>query len=337
MDDNQWLAERRQGVGASEAAALCGCSPWMTPLGLYLRKTGELIDQPTTRMRFGIYFEQAIKQAYEEETGRELLKPPRILRHTDAPWMIASLDYWTDDRVVDAKKSSERAAGYYGETGSSEMPRNYYLQLQQQMAVSGRELGELAVLIGDDDFRILHCERNQAVIDDLIEIERVFMEAVEKREPPLPDFEHATIADLLAKLEPEVGSVVDLDIDSARLAIAYDVIGKQIREAEKLREKVKARLLYAVGDAETAYLPNGLGKITRKIVDECQYSVTRKAYVRMGVSLKQERVTDELSTAAAETIWSIGRQPADNGHQKYLGVTEDAAGIASRPAEAHQA
>lgn len=336
MDDKQWHDERRMGVGASEAAALCGCSPWMTPLGLYLRKTGELIDEPTTRMRFGLYFEMAIKDAYENETGRTLEKPPRILRHADAPWMIASLDFWADDRVVDAKKSSERAAEYYGPSGSSEMPRNYYLQLQQQMAVSGRDLGELAVLIGDDDFRILHCDRNQSVIDHLIEIEREFMDAVERREPPLPDFKHATISDLLAQLEPEVGSIVDLDDDAAKLAIAYDVIGKQIREAEKLRDKVKARLLFAVGDAETAYLPRGLGKITRKIVDECQYAVTRKSYVRMGVSLKHERVSDELSTAAAETIRTIGHEPTNDGHQKYLGVTEDAASLAGGTPETHQ-
>lgn len=335
MDDKQWNDERRTGVGASEAAALCGCSPWMTPLGLYLRKAGELIDEPTTRMRFGLYFEMAIKEAYETETGRTLEKPPRILRHADAPWMLASLDFWTDDRVVDAKKSSERAAQYYGPSGSSEMPRNYYLQLQQQMAVSGRNLGELAVLIGDDDFRIVQCERNQSVIDHLIEIEREFMLAVERREPPLPDFQHATISDLLAQLEPEVGSIVDLDDDAARLAIAYDVIGKQIREAEKLRDKVKARLLFAVGDAETAYLPRGLGKITRKIVDECQYSVTRKAYVRMGVILKHERVNDELSKAATEAIRAIDNDGKGQAGQVPLGWPDNATRVEGGIAETH--
>lgn len=330
MDDQQWLAERRMGVGASEAAALCGCSPWMTPLGLYLRKTGDLIDEPTTRMRFGIFFEMAIKEAYEEETGRTLEKPPRILRHADAPWMLASLDFWTDnrDRVVDAKKSSERAGVHYGPHGSNEMPRNYYLQLQQQMAVSGCDLGELAVLIGDDDFRIVHAERNQSVIDSLIEIEHEFMDRVDRRDPPLPDFEHATIADLLAKLEPEPSTIVDLDTDASRLAIAYDLIGKQIRDAEKLRDKVKARLLHAIGTAETAYLPDGLGKITRKIVDECQYSVTRKAYVAMRVTLKHERVTDELSQTAERTIQAIGHDAALEGDQRRLGVTDDATGVA---------
>lgn len=302
MDDATWLAERRKGVGASEAAALCNCSPWQTPLGLYLRKTGEIVDEPSTRMRFGLYFEMAIKTAYEEETGVRLEKPPRLLRHEEWPWMLASLDYWTDDKVIDAKKSSERAAGHYGPSGSNEMPRNYYLQLQQQMAVSGRTRGELAVLIGDDDFRILHCERDDRVIEYLAEIERDFMLAVERREPPLPDFQHATMADLLACLEPEVGSVVDLDDEAIALAMAYDVLGAEAKRMEAQRTEVKARLLHAMGSAEIAYLPRGLGRLKRTEIEGTTYTVNRAAYYRFTCTINKEAIENEYRDNQHEEV-----------------------------------
>src|SRR5436309_6683915 len=36
----------RSGIGSSDAATVMGLSPWSTPLGLYLDKTGQLPEQP---------------------------------------------------------------------------------------------------------------------------------------------------------------------------------------------------------------------------------------------------------------------------------------------------
>ena len=41
MTREDWLQERRRGIGGSEAAAILGLSPWATPLDVYLDKIGE--------------------------------------------------------------------------------------------------------------------------------------------------------------------------------------------------------------------------------------------------------------------------------------------------------
>ncbi|MCB1614397.1 MAG: YqaJ viral recombinase family protein, partial [Pseudomonadales bacterium] len=40
MSREDWLDVRRRGIGASEAAAACGISPYQSPLELWLIKTG---------------------------------------------------------------------------------------------------------------------------------------------------------------------------------------------------------------------------------------------------------------------------------------------------------
>ena len=39
-DRAAWLAQRRNGIGASDIAAVLGISPWKTPLQLYMDKRG---------------------------------------------------------------------------------------------------------------------------------------------------------------------------------------------------------------------------------------------------------------------------------------------------------
>jgi len=36
----EWLEQRRQGIGASDAAVILGLTKWKSPMGLYAEKTG---------------------------------------------------------------------------------------------------------------------------------------------------------------------------------------------------------------------------------------------------------------------------------------------------------
>jgi len=40
----EWLQERRKGIGGSDAAAVLGLSKWKTPYALWLKKTGQGTD-----------------------------------------------------------------------------------------------------------------------------------------------------------------------------------------------------------------------------------------------------------------------------------------------------
>ena len=44
-DRDQWLAERRTGIGGSDAGAILGVNKYRTALDVYLDKTGQAEDQ----------------------------------------------------------------------------------------------------------------------------------------------------------------------------------------------------------------------------------------------------------------------------------------------------
>src|SRR5258708_39003862 len=81
----EWLAARRQGITASEVAAVMGFSSWESPYSLFYRKTGDLPEQGDNEaMRLGRYLEDYVCQPFAElhpqfhveGDGRELFAHP---------------------------------------------------------------------------------------------------------------------------------------------------------------------------------------------------------------------------------------------------------------------
>lgn len=73
MTREQWLAERRKGIGGSDAAAILGLSPWATAVTVWLDKTGRTAQTPANNaMRIGTELENLVATLYCENTGREV-------------------------------------------------------------------------------------------------------------------------------------------------------------------------------------------------------------------------------------------------------------------------
>lgn len=98
-DRAAWLARRRAGIGGSDAAAVVGLHPWLSPLGLFFDKTGAVgaDTEPTEAMEWGIRLESVVAQAWSEKNQQPIKRfppydPANILAHPEHPWMIANLD-----------------------------------------------------------------------------------------------------------------------------------------------------------------------------------------------------------------------------------------------------
>ena len=280
----QWLQARKAGIGASEAAAVLGLCPWKTALEVYMDKAGELPDRPPSpHQTFGLKFQQTIAEFYCQETGRIVDLPPQMITHPKAPWMLASMDYVVPgDRPVEVKRVNDRFRSQWGEAGSEEVPQPYFLQVQQQMACGDYGVADIAAFIGWDDFRVYTIQRNDGIISRLIEAEREFMERVERRDPPLPDFKHPSTLDLLNMIEVQTGTVIDLDAEAAALATEYEQLGTVVSDATKSRDAVKARLLHRLGEAELAWLPDGR-RIKRSKVERKAYAVDANSYFKFSI------------------------------------------------------
>jgi putative phage-type endonuclease len=244
----QWLQERRSGIGGSDAAAILGLSKWKTPLEVYMEKRGELAPRPDNEsMRWGRVLEPVIRQQYAERTGRVVRVPDYIVYHQDHSFMLANLDGVTDDRRVVEIKTARTSQGW-GDPGTDEVPQEYLLQVQHYMAVTGFGVADVAVLIGGSDFRVYEVPADRELQEMLIESEAEFWHRVEQGIPPEP----VSYADMQARFgrSSRGGSVEATDevLDAVARLIA---IKAQMTRLEGDEEAAKAIIMKALGECDT--------------------------------------------------------------------------------------
>lgn len=167
----EWLQDRRKGIGGTDAAAILGVSPWAGPIDVWRDKTGvaplERLNPDDPPIWWGRKLEPLILERYTMATGRETYRPG-LLRHPDHPVLLANPDALVADvrRGVEAKTA--RTAEGWGEEGTDQMPPAYLVQVIHYMAVTGFESWDCAVLIGASDLRIYTVYRDEAFEREIV-------------------------------------------------------------------------------------------------------------------------------------------------------------------------
>jgi len=256
----EWLAERREGIGASDTPAILGLSPWRSPLDVWAEKTGtvepdDLSDNEA--VEFGNRLEGVIAEAFAERTGRDVHRWPshHSIAHPDHPWMRCTPDAEDDQGLIQIKTTSE----YKSNEWKDEPPLHYQVQVQHEMAVCNADQDTLVVLIGGNKLRWFDVPRNQAFIDVLIPRLAEFWRLVESETMPPVDGSLAT-ARVLSRLYPEDnGTVVDLSpvADAVDWAATLDEAKAMVKKAEALKREAENNLKAAIGDASFAVLADG--------------------------------------------------------------------------------
>lgn len=275
MTREEWLAARKTGIGASDIAAICGLSPWATPLDVYIDKTSDTPDRKNQAMMWGLRLESALAAAYTEETG-VALERASFTRHPDMPWVCATPDYRASDRLVQLKVA--RTSEGFGDAGTDQIPEYYLCQTSWEMLAAEYPRDDLAVLIGGVDFRIYPTYRNEQLIRSLLDIGRDFWKRVQDRNPPDVDWSDPRTPDVIALLhKPIDGLEVILDDDALLYALSYEQWGDEARKAEQNKKEAKARLIERMGEASVGLLPDGR-EVRRKLISKEPYTVTPEPY-----------------------------------------------------------
>jgi putative phage-type endonuclease len=287
-----WLAERRKGIGASEAAAVCDLSPWTTPLEVYLDKTEQVADKPMTpAQRIGLLMEPVVAQLYEEAMNTKLVIPAQHQVHPDFPFIRANPDRSSADGAVNVQlKTAAFKSNDWGPPLSDEVPLQYLIQVQHEMLVTGQKLTHLAVLfLQDKDFCVYVIEPHGQLIHDMLAIERHFWtEFVEKRVAPSPTWKHPSTLSLIQRLyvhvaEGQVKAVPENDLSAMTMLVAqYAELGRQITRMQGERDEAKSRLLWAIGEA-AGLAVGGDYLLTRKEVSKAAYQVAASKHVELRV------------------------------------------------------
>ena len=264
-------AERRKGIGASEAAAALGVCPWKSRFQLWAEKTGKA-DPPdldaVEAVEWGDILEAVICETFAKRTGRRVHhnEGQAMEHHSKHDFMFATPDATQMDKsprpeigVLQIKTTSL----WRGDAWAEDARLPYRVQVQHEMACTGRKWGTLVCLIGGQKMVHFDQERNQKFIDAMIEEEAKFWELVTSDTPPEPDGSAAT-TEVLRRLYPlDDGEIIALPAESAEwdeLLVEMKLAIKQLNfEKNELQNKLKA----AMGTATTGVLPSG-GQYTFK-------------------------------------------------------------------------
>lgn len=176
----EWLNARREcGIGASEAAAVVGVSPWMTPMELWRLKVGaaqakDLSGSPAVSR--GVRMEPVLRDLYAAMHPHYTVDYHAydILYQEDRPWLFATLDgEVTDDTgrrgILEIKTSTPNGKIGWAKW-DGQVPLPYWCQIQHQMLATGWDfvdlLASLENMDGDLSIRTYRFERTE-LTDDL--------------------------------------------------------------------------------------------------------------------------------------------------------------------------
>ena len=222
MNREQWLKVRKQGIGASDAAAAVGLNPYQSPLELWMIKTGRdgLLPAPDpddihTPLYWGNLLEPKVAEAYAKATGNKVRRVNAVLQHPDADksWMLANLDYSVvgnqEVQILECKTAGEFGSRLWKEG----VPDYIQCQVQHQLAVTGKQTAEVAVLLCGQEFRVYRIERDDELIAQLIRLEREFWSYVESDTPPPADGSDSADQALRALYPRDTGETINLKND----------------------------------------------------------------------------------------------------------------------------
>jgi putative phage-type endonuclease len=265
MPREDWLEVRKSGIGGSDAAAAVGLSPYQSQLELWLTKTGRDANLPkpdsddtSEPVYWGQLLEPIVAASYTKQTGNKVRRVNAVLQHSTIPWMLANIDRevvgMPDVQILECKTAGEFGARLWREG----VPEYVVCQVQHQLAVTGKQAADVAVLLCGQKLEVHRIQRDDALIARLIELEAAFWRYVETDTPPPADGSESADRALRC-LYPGTGGTVDFSDDRHLSSVFADLVA--VRADIESREKVEARLKQtiqaAMGEADRAMFETG--------------------------------------------------------------------------------
>ena len=251
LSNEEWLQYRRMGIGGSDAAAVCGVSPWKTARELYQEKAeGIFRDEPEKNwvaLEIGKRLEELVVQIFMRRTGLKPYAVRKMFRHPFYPFMLADVDYFVkigeDVYVVECKTSFSYRMD---EWADGNVPLHYELQGRHYAAVTNTKGVIFLCLHGnsEDTFLMRRIDRNLRQEADLIEQEAYFWNefVLEKQAPEYTEPSSLVINSLKKQLQVREQKTVELSEDLASNILTYLKLKEKKAEADALSRNLENQI-----------------------------------------------------------------------------------------------
>jgi putative phage-type endonuclease len=321
-----WLLRRRNSLGASDIPVVLEESDWTSRYNLWGQKTGLVPIDPVEMefQRFGHRMEPVAHEEMEFRYPQIRCVDPKgmTVQHPVLPYLTASVDrmlflesYRKRKHLLGAgwiplevKSASEYKKGEWGPTW---VPRTYYVQVQAQMAVTGRPVAVLAAIIGGNRMKVYTIYRDEVVIGQIVTEARAFWQLVQSNIPPAIDGHKSTTEALVHKypkaLEERGKEIPD---DMLTHASRYLRISK-LMDRLKERKDLSGNLLRDwMGTDGNAVSPTGVSVLfydkKGKTVDTEKMLREHPEYTEL--ALKMEAIEEAYSTPAPSRVLTVKKR-----------------------------
>lgn len=270
LSHSDWLMYRKQGIGGSDAGAICGLNPYMNAIHVYADKTSEIVSEfDNEAMRQGRDLEEYVARRFCEETGNKVRRANAIFYNEKYPFMLANVDRMLVGTNIglECKTANVFQADKWKD---GEVPAHYMIQCYHYMAVTGADTWYIAVVILGQDFKFVKLERDEEIIQNLIEIESKFWnDNVLAKIMPDPDGSKASdeiISQYFKKAtSKEIISLEGFDEMLERREDIVGLMGKLDTEKKKIDQLIKLYMKEAEEAINAKYRISWKNTETRKL------------------------------------------------------------------------
>ena len=260
-------ADRTKLIGASEAAAILGLSPWATPFSVWASKMDPQPSVDTAVMERGRYLEAGLLEwtsakvgAVGYERGPKLSEPG--IQGPES-WMAPRPDgalHMADGSIELAEIKTSRDAHEWGASGTDLLPQHYAVQVLFQMAacpgIQRTRVG--AYLPIADELRVMVVERDEALIRWLIDkIGEWFHQHIVLGKRPAVDDTEACRAYLRRQFPVQTEPMRQATADEAQLVSDLVQAKAAHKSAEAEVDRLGNLLRAQINAAEGLFVPGG--------------------------------------------------------------------------------
>ena len=315
MSHEDWLKERKKGIGGSDVACVLGLNKYKSAFALYNeKKSEELEDFDNEAMRVGRDLEEYVASRFTELSGIKVRHENAILINEDFPFIRANVDRLCVG--VKAGLECKTASTWNAKNfGKGEFPVNYYAQCVAYMAVTGLPDWYLAVLVMGKEFKVYKltrdkdcdcpewCECAVYVSDDEIEslvsaCRDFWCEHIEKNVPPAV-FNSNDDEAISSACNPDSGQEIDMTGYLDKLTELTD-LKRQIDELTAQKKQLEGEIKMFMGDCGKGYADGYKVSFTKQ--SRTTYDVKRFIEDNPNIDLEPYKKVSESTRLTIKTI-----------------------------------
>jgi putative phage-type endonuclease len=258
------LVRRKNHVGASDAPAILGLSPWKSAYDVWADKVGLLEPaEASEAAEAGNFLEDGILARAEKTLGKLIRNQYRVApgalpigANLDALVMAPIEGVSSEGDNVEAKTAGlfGPLVDQWGEPGTDQVPPMYIVQAQVQMLCAECDVTHLQAFLGGRGFQLYRIPRNEELLKIIIDRCVSFWRHVEDNIPPV---DSAMTIDTIKRIHRQPNKVITFGEAGVVAVKQWQEASEAASAAKKAADAARDRMLTLLGDAEAATLPTG--------------------------------------------------------------------------------